>query len=66
MYSESLVVSSQKKKFQFWDWGSLGGPSQMGVFSRFYGLLYAALDAHRMAPRYGPNLFTQLGYRMSL
>ena len=37
--SASLVVSSQKKIFQFWFRGSLGGASQVGVFSRFYGLL---------------------------
>ena len=33
--SASLVVSSQKKIFQFWFRGSLGGASQVGVFSRF-------------------------------
>ena len=36
--SASLVVSSQKN-FQFRVRGSLGGGSQVGVFSRFYGLL---------------------------
>ena len=33
--SASLVVSSQKKKFQFWVRGSLGGSSQVGVFCVF-------------------------------
>ena len=38
----------------------------MGVFSHFYGLLYPAFDAHRMDPRFGPNIFTKLGYFTSL
>jgi len=63
--SASLVVPSQKN-FQFWVWASLGGASQVGVFSRLYGLFYPALDAHRMGPRFGPNIFTKLGYLTSL
>jgi len=60
MDSVSLVVSSQKKNFQFWVWGSLGGASQVGVFSYFYGLLCTALDAHLMDPRFGPSIFMKL------
>jgi len=62
--SASLVVPSQKKQFQFWVWGSFGGASEMGVFSRFHGLLYPALDAHRMGPRFWPKYFyeTRLSY----
>ena len=37
--SSSLIVSSQKKNFQFWFRGSFGGVSQVGVSLRFYGLL---------------------------
>ena len=66
MDSASLVVSSQKKIFQFWVWGSLGGASQVGVFSYFYGLLCTALDAHLMGPRFDPNIFMKLGYLKSL
>ena len=33
--SASLLVPTQKKQFQFWVWGSLGGTSQVGVFWRF-------------------------------
>jgi len=42
----------------------LGGASQVGVFSGFHGLLFPALDAHRMGPRFGPNIFdeTRLSY----
>ena len=61
----SLVVPSQKKHFQFWVWGSLGGASQVGVLSRFYGLLYTVLDAHRMSSHFGPSIFTKLGYLTS-
>jgi len=28
----------------------------------FYGLLYPALDAHRMGPHFGQRIFTKLGY----
>ena len=35
--SAILVVPSQKKNFQFWVWGSLGGALQVGVFSHFKG-----------------------------
>jgi len=66
MDSASLVVSSQNKKFQFWVWGSLGGASQVEVFSHFYGLLYTALDAHLMGPRFCPNIFMKQGYLTSL
>ena len=66
MDSARLVVPSQRTNFQIWVWGSLGGASQMGVFSRFYGLLYQALDAHRMGTRFAPNIFTKLGYLTSL
>ena len=65
-YSASLVVPSQKIFFQLCVWGSLGGASQVGMFSRFYGLLYLALDAHRMGPHFGPNIVTKLGYLTSL
>jgi len=35
----------------------------MGVFSRFNGLLYPALDAHRMGPRFGPFFYeTRISY----
>jgi len=35
----------------------------MGVFSRFNGLLYPALDAHRMDPRFGPFFYeTRISY----
>jgi len=66
--SASLVVPSQKNIFQFWVLGSLGGSSQVGVFSHFYGKmrLYPALDAHRMGPHFGPNIFMKLGYLTSL
>jgi len=64
--SASLVVPSQEKNFQFWVWGFLGEASQVGVISRFYGLLYLALDAHRMGPHFGPNIFAKLGYLTSL
>ena len=64
--SASLVVPSQKTIFHFWVLGSLGGSSQVGVFSHFYGLLYPALDAHRMGPHFGPNIFMKLGYLTSL
>ena len=37
--SASLVVPSQKNFFQFWVLGSLGGSSQVGVFSHFFGLI---------------------------
>jgi len=60
----SLVVPSQKKKFSVL--GSLGGASQVGVVSRFYGLFYPALDAHQIGLRFGPNIFTKLGYLASL
>ena len=63
MDSARLVVPSQKK---FSVLGSLGGASQVGVFSRFFGLLYPGLDAHRMGPHFGPNIFTKLGYLTSL
>jgi len=66
MDSASLVVSSQKNFFQFWVWGSLGGASQVGVFSHFYDLLCTALDAHLMGPRFGPNVFMKLGYLTGL
>ena len=33
--SASLVVPIQKKIFQFWVWGSLGGASQVGFFRGF-------------------------------
>ena len=59
--SASLVVSSQKKIFQFRVRGSLGGASQVGVFSRFYGLLCPALDANRMGPHFLSNIFMKLG-----
>jgi len=29
----------------------------VGAFSRFYGLLCTALDAHRMYPSFGPKYF---------
>jgi len=61
--SASLVVPSQKKMFSF---GFSWGASQVGVFSRFYGLLCPDLDAHRMGPRFGPNIFMKLGYLTSL
>ena len=64
--SASLVVPRQKKFFQFWVLGSIGGSSQVGVFLHFYGLLYPALDAHRMGPHFGPNIFMKLGYLTSL
>jgi len=64
--SAYLLVPSQKKKFPFWVWSSLGGAPQVGVFSRFYGLLYPALDAHRKGACFGPNIFTILGYLPSL
>jgi len=54
--SARLLVQSQKK-FQFWICGSLGGTLQMVVFPRFYGLLYTALDAHRMAQHFGSSMF---------
>ena len=57
--SASLVAPSQKKNFQFWVWGSLGGALQVG-FSHFYGLLCTALDAHLMGPRFGPNIFIHI------
>ena len=66
MDSASLLVPSQKKHFQFWVLGSLGGLSQVGVFSHFYGLLYPVLDAHRLGPHFGPNIFMKLGYLASL
>jgi len=59
--SASLVVPSQKN-FQVWIRGSLGGTSQVGMFKHFYGLLYPALDAHRMGPHFGPSVFSELGY----
>jgi len=37
----------------------------VGAFSRFHGLLYSALDAHRMSPHFGPNIFTRLSYESS-
>jgi len=66
MDSASLVVSTQKKNFQFWVWGSLGGSSQVGVFSHFYGLLCTSMDAHLIGPSFGPNIFMNLGYLTSL
>ena len=53
----SLVVSSQKKNFQFRVRVFFGGASQVGVFSRFYGLLCPALDASRMGPHFRSNIF---------
>jgi len=64
--SASLVVSSQKKIFQFRVRGSLGGASQVVVFSRFYGLLFPALDANRMGPHFRSKIFLKLGYLTSL
>ena len=63
--SASLAVPSQKKIFSFGFGVLLGGRHKWGV-SRFCGLLYPALDAHRMGPRFGPNIFTKLGYLTSL
>ena len=64
--SASLVVSSQKKIFQFRVRGSLGVASQVEVFSRFYGLLCPALDANGMGPHFRSNIFMKLGYLTSL
>jgi len=66
MDSASLVVSSQKKNFQFWVWRYLGGASQVGVFSYFCGLLCTALDTHLMGPRFGPKILMKQGYLTSL
>jgi len=63
--SASLVVPSQKK-FSVLGLGFSWGVSQVGVFSRFYGLLYPALNAHRMGPHFCPNIFMKLGYLTSL
>jgi len=65
MDTASLVVQRQKN-VQFWVSSSLGGASQVGVFWRFYSLLYPALDAHRMGPRFGIKCFTKIGYLTSL
>ena len=64
--SASLVVSSQKKIFQFRVRGFLGRASQVGVFSRFDGLLCPALDANRMGPHFRSNICMKLGYLTSL
>ena len=64
--SACLVVPSQKKISVFGFGVLLGEASQVGLFSRFYGLLGTALDARRMGPRFGPNIFTKLGYLTSL
>jgi len=63
--SASLVVSSQKKIFSFGFGVLLGGVTSGGVFA-FYGLLYPALDAHRIDPPFGPNIVMKLGYLTSL
>ena len=64
--SASLLVSSQKTIFQFRVRSFLGGASQVGVFSRFDGLLCPALDANRMGPHFRSNIFMKLGYLTSL
>jgi len=64
--SASLVVPIQKQNFSVlgleFSWGGV----TCGGVSRLYGLFYAPLDAHRMGPRFGPNIFTKLGYPTSL
>jgi len=54
--SPTLLVPSQKK-FSVLGLGFSWGVSQVGVFQRFYGLLYPALDALRFAQHFGPSIF---------
>jgi len=41
--------------FQFWVWGALGGASQVGVFSPFYGLLCPGRPSN--GPTFWPKYF---------
>ena len=54
--SASILVEIETN-FSFWVWGSLGGTSRVGVFLRFFGLLYVALDANPMSQFFRSSFF---------